>query len=47
VVSLFAGRSGGKRDNDNTAQKKNFFFALVFTPLPGVIWGADSENDIG
>jgi ABC-type transport system involved in cytochrome c biogenesis permease subunit len=24
-----------------------FFCALVFTPVPGVIWSADSENDIG
>ena len=30
-------------------QKKKFFplGALVFRPVPGVIWGADSENDIG
>jgi hypothetical protein len=31
-------------------QLKKIFFslgALVFRPVPGVIWGADSENDIG
>jgi hypothetical protein len=34
---------------DNTAQQKKMFFlgALVFRPVPGVIWGADSENCIG
>jgi len=28
-------------------KKKIFLGALVFRPVPGVIWGADSENDIG
>jgi hypothetical protein len=28
-------------------QTKKFFCALVFTPVSGVIWAADSENDIG
>jgi hypothetical protein len=27
--------------------KKNFLGALVFRPVPGVIWAADSENYIG
>jgi hypothetical protein len=27
--------------------KKNVLGALVFRPVPGVIWAADSENYIG
>jgi hypothetical protein len=27
--------------------KKKFIGALVFKPVPGVIWGADSEKCIG
>jgi len=32
---------------DYTAQQKKILGALVFWPVPGVIWGADSENFIG
>jgi hypothetical protein len=29
------------------SNKKNFLGALVFRPVPGVIWGADSEKCTG
>jgi hypothetical protein len=32
---------------NNTAPKIIFLGALVFRPVPGVIWAADSENYIG
>jgi hypothetical protein len=33
---------------DNAGEQKNIFFgALVFRPVSGVIWGADSEKCIG
>jgi hypothetical protein len=41
-----AGRSHGMKIDNTTQQKKNLGF-LVFRPVPGVIWGADSEKCIG
>jgi len=34
--------------SNNTAQQKKLIsWCLGFRPVPGVIWGADSENCIG
>jgi len=36
----------GKKELNSRTKKHFFLGALVFRPVPGVIWGADSENDI-
>jgi hypothetical protein len=33
--------------NNTAQQQQNFLGVLVFRPVPGVIWAADSENYIG